>query len=202
MLLQIGVGAFGEVWKGLYQGRPVAIKCFRAQPPTGAGGAIAKSSGGGALLALTAEMVAGEIGMMERVGGKPHVMPLEGVFVSRATREVALVLPLMANGSLHDLLLDPHAPGYRPSVSMNALVRFALQAADGVRGLHGEGVIHRDLACRNLLVRAVGVCGVHSTGWKALPCHTHTTPPHPPCTTNTRNVMPACLSAMDWTGLD
>lgn len=59
------------------------------------------------MLALTAEMVAGEIGMMERVGGRPHVLPLEGVFVSRATREVALVLPLMANGSLHDLLLDP-----------------------------------------------------------------------------------------------
>ncbi len=162
---QVGVGAFGEVWKGLYEGRPVAIKCFRAPPPTGAGGragggataaAVAlKSNGGGdPLLAATAEMVAGEIRLMERVGGKPHVLPLEGVFVSRATREVALVLPFMAHGSLYDLLLDAQSPSYRPSVSMNAIVRFALQAADGVRGLHEEAVIHRDLACRNLLVRA------------------------------------------------
>jgi serine/threonine protein kinase len=168
----VGVGAFGEVWKGLYEGRPVAIKCFRAQPPTGVGGgaangakaaAAALKSCGGALLAATAEMVAGEIRLMERVGGKPHVLPLEGVFVSRATREVALVLPFMAHGSLHDLLLDAQSPSYRPSVSMNALVRFALQAADGVRGLHEEAVIHRDLACRNLLVNAgtyVCVCGL------------------------------------------
>lgn len=146
----MGIGAFGEVWKGLYRGRPVAIKCFRAQPPTGAGAGAGNAS---MLLAATAEMVAGEIRLMERVGGKPHVLPLEGVFVSRGTREVALVLPFMAHGSLHDLLLDTRSPGYRPSVSMNALVRFALQAAHGVRGLHQEGVIHRDLACRNLLVR-------------------------------------------------
>ena len=90
----MGIGAFGEVWKGLYQGRPVAIKCFRAQPPTGAGGASSTV----ALAAATAEMVAGEIRLMERVGGKPHVLPLEGVFVSRGTREVALVLPFMAHG--------------------------------------------------------------------------------------------------------
>ena len=152
--IQVGIGAFGEVWKGLYRGRPVAIKCFRAQPPTGAGAGNASM-----LLAATAKMVAGEIRLMERVGGKPHVLPLEGVFVSRGTREVALVLPFMAHGSLHDLLLDARSPGYRPSVSMNALVRFALQAAHGVRGLHQEGVIHRDLACRNLLVRMLS--GIH-----------------------------------------
>lgn len=46
---------------------------------------------------------------------------------------------------------------------MNALVRFALQAADGVRGLHQEGVIHRDLACRNLLVRCA--CMGLNGGW-------------------------------------
>jgi len=62
----------------------------------------------------------------------------------------------MENGSIHDVLVNRRAPQHRGgAVSMNAIVKMALQAADGVRALHREGVIHRDLACRNLLVRWV-----------------------------------------------
>ena len=35
---------------------------------------------------------------------------------------------------------------------MNTIVKIAMQTADGVRSLHAENVIHRDLACRNILV--------------------------------------------------
>ncbi len=133
----VGVGSFGKVWKGVYAGRPVAIKCFYSEDAD----------------------VIGEILLMERVSGKPHVLPLEGVYLSNDTGEeaqVALVTPYMENGSIHDVLVNRRAPQHRGgAVSMNAIVKMALQAADGVRALHREGVIHRDLACRNLLVRWV-----------------------------------------------
>jgi serine/threonine protein kinase len=35
---------------------------------------------------------------------------------------------------------------------MKMIVKIAMQASEGVRSLHQENIIHRDLACRNLLV--------------------------------------------------
>lgn len=35
---------------------------------------------------------------------------------------------------------------------MSQMVKLAMQVADGVRHLHKYNIIHRDLACRNLLV--------------------------------------------------
>jgi hypothetical protein len=45
------VGSFGKVWKGTYNGRSVAIKCFYSEDTD----------------------VIGEINLMERVNGRPHV---------------------------------------------------------------------------------------------------------------------------------
>lgn len=50
------------------------------------------------------------------MNGKPHVLPLEGVYLSNDTGEeaqVALVTPYMANGSLYDVLINTKAPQYR-----------------------------------------------------------------------------------------
>jgi len=88
------VGSFGKVWKAIYQGQPVAIKCIFSED---------------------SDIVA-EINMMERVSGKPHVLALVGVYVSNDTGEdaqVALVTPFMGNGSLYDLLVNKKAQQYR-----------------------------------------------------------------------------------------
>jgi serine/threonine protein kinase len=42
--------------------------------------------------------------------------------------------------------------GGRSSITVKVIVKVAVQASEGVRSLHQENIIHRDLACRNLLV--------------------------------------------------
>ena len=54
--------------------------------------------------------------------------------------------------SWQDVLIDKRSRHYRGAWSMESLVKMAKQAADGVRHLHAMDVIHRDLACRNLLL--------------------------------------------------
>jgi len=119
----VGVGSFGRVWKGTYRHRPVAIKCFYY--PSGARGG---GGGGGG------EMdVVKEINLMARVNGRPHVLALEGVYLSSGGEgegggreggqeaQVALVMPYMCNGSLHDILINPNSPHYRDSTSSKAV---------------------------------------------------------------------------------
>jgi serine/threonine protein kinase len=82
------------VWKGTYDGRSVAIQCFNSDNTD----------------------VIGEIKLMERVNGRPHVLRLEGAYVSNDTGEfaqVALVTPYMVNGSLYDVLVNTRVPQYR-----------------------------------------------------------------------------------------
>ncbi len=57
----------------------------------------------------------------------------------------------MANGSLKDICTRD-SPTYRGHIALDAKIRFAHQAAKGVLNLHSRNIIHRDLACRNLLL--------------------------------------------------
>lgn len=53
--------------------------------------------------------------------------------------------------------------------SARRLVQLAAEAAAGVAHLHAHGVIHRDLACRNLLVdEAAGCVAVADFGFARL----------------------------------
>ena len=63
--------------------------------------------------------------------------------------QVALVMKFMANGSLQDICYHTSAAA---SISNATKIRFCYQAAKGVQSLHARNIIHRDLACRNLLV--------------------------------------------------
>lgn len=88
------MGSFGKVFKGSYNGAPVAIKQFYSKETD----------------------VITEINLMEAVSGLPHVLALLGVYLSNDTgesAEVALVTPFMDNGSLHDLLINTRTPQYR-----------------------------------------------------------------------------------------
>ena len=61
----------------------------------------------------------------------------------------------MSRGSLHEQLVTRCIDGDREAYSqflIARLVGLAAQAAAGVAHLHREGIIHRDLACRNLLL--------------------------------------------------
>jgi serine/threonine protein kinase len=70
-----------------------------------------------------------------------------GVCVTRPN--LCIVTQYFANGSLENLLIKREP---KPSLDLRTLVSMAKDIASGILHLHMEGVIHRDLAVRNLLV--------------------------------------------------
>jgi hypothetical protein len=149
----VGRGSFGVVWKGLYRERTqVAVKLFLV------------------------EDVESEIVMLSRIEQHENVLNFLGVIfeVDDPYKEpqVALVTKYMSGGSLYDLLVDSNSNTYDQDGSVRfsflKTVSMAAQAAAGVAHLHGCGVIHRDLACRNLLIDENGSVAVADFGFARL----------------------------------
>ena len=79
----------------------------------------------------------------------PHVLPA----LQLLYEPLALVTPFCTNGSLEALLVSDQHPTQRAAkVSMNQRLQWAAQAASGIEELHAHGIIHRDVATRNLLL--------------------------------------------------
>jgi len=66
--------------------------------------------------------------------------------------QVAIVTRFCENGSLHDMLVNRRHRNYQPGLTYLDKLKLVAQAARGVKSLHETDIIHRDLACRNLLV--------------------------------------------------
>lgn len=70
----------------------------------------------------------------------------------------------MAGGSVYDWLVNHRSRFYDSEGTVRhsslKLVSLAAQAASGVAHLHECGIIHRDIACRNLLVDGDGIVSV------------------------------------------
>lgn len=130
---RVGKGSFGEVWRAIYQEGAVAVKLFLSEDID----------------------VTSEIAVMAKISGQPHVLDLIGVVLEQNDKykppQVALVTRFMANGSLKDICTRD-SPTFRSHISAETKIRFCYQAAKGVVHLHRNNVIHRDLACRNLLL--------------------------------------------------
>eukprot|EP00727_Mastigamoeba_balamuthi_P014600 m51a1_g9766 putative camp-dependent protein kinase catalytic (677) ;mRNA; f:1647660-1650225 len=122
---RIGQGEFGTVWEALWEGTRVAAKQVR---------------GGAQWAALVHEAA-----VLSRLS-HAHVLRLCGLaYTGDGVPAPALVTELAA-GSLLDLLRSGSVPATSP-----LLLRLAEDAASGLAYLAAHGVIHRDLACRNLL---------------------------------------------------
>ena len=137
----LGKGAFGEVWKMRYKGHvSVAVKQFL----------------------FNSKDVESEIMCLARIQETPHphvLTFLGAVFETEdkhKEKQVALVTKYMSGGSLYDLVVNRRSRTFdrEGTVRHNRrlLVSLASQAASGVAHLHECGIIHRDLACRNLLL--------------------------------------------------
>jgi serine/threonine protein kinase len=123
----LGSGAFGTVHAGRWRGAPVAIKRLHVAPDN------------------PMEFMH-EAAMMRKMSHHPNIIRLFGICDDPTN--FAIISQLCSNGSLHDILSK------RPAgeIPWHRIVGIARDAAAGAYHLHCENLIHRDLACRNILV--------------------------------------------------
>jgi hypothetical protein len=128
---RVGVGNVGEVYAGLYRGRPVAIKRLL--------GAWVRDDD-------MVERFKEEILLMSSMN-HANVLQFVGAVLDRDAGNICLVTELCARGTLHDVLHSEEALPWR------VRVRMAWEIARGMGYLHTQArVIQRDLKSQNLLV--------------------------------------------------
>ena len=124
----LGTGAFGEVYRGVYEKRTVAIKLY-ANSDTNSGESFKELRSESKVLQQLIH---------------PCLVCMVGVTV---TPTMSLVLELAPEGSLQTPLLKQQR-----SFSRIVLYRMAIQVASGLRFLHSINVIYRDLKADNILL--------------------------------------------------
>ncbi|KAH7856678.1 hypothetical protein Vadar_004157 [Vaccinium darrowii] len=127
---RIGLGSYGEVYRGDWHGTEVAVKKFLDQAISG----------------QSLEEFLSEVKIMKRVR-HPNVVLFMGA-VTRAPN-LSIVTEFLPRGSLYRLI-------HRPNNQLNEgrRLRMALDAARGMNYLHNctPVIVHRDLKTPNLLV--------------------------------------------------
>ncbi|XP_076919772.1 putative serine/threonine-protein kinase SIS8 [Bidens hawaiensis] len=127
---RIGLGSYGEVYRGDWHGTEVAVKKFLDQQIT----------------VESLEEFKSEVGIMKRVR-HPNVVLFMGA-VTRAPH-LSIVTEFLHRGSLYRLI---HRPNNQLDIRRRS--RIALHAARGMNYLHNctPVIVHRDLKSPNLLV--------------------------------------------------
>jgi serine/threonine protein kinase len=156
---RIGGGAFSAVYKGTWRGAVVALKVL----PSILAAAAGRSSFESELAVLTSLR-------------HPRVLTLMAICLDPLPTEgsVGLVTEYMECGSLFNILhggeqeqstaqRGSNRAEVRPETDFMK-ARCALDVADGMRFLHGSGLIHRDLKSGNVLVDGDGRCKIADFG--------------------------------------
>ncbi|PRP79204.1 tyrosine-protein kinase Fer [Planoprotostelium fungivorum] len=139
---KIGAGYFGEVFKGTWEGTPVALKSTK------------NSSANRKSQDLRWKE---EIALLQKLN-HPNIVRLLGVY-RPDEQHLYMVLEYVCGGSL-DMYLY-HNFG---ELGDNALLRMVFDVAKGMTYLQTMGVLHRDLAARNLLIDGGGVVKISDFG--------------------------------------
>lgn len=125
----IGQGSYGEVFKGFWQGRVVAIKRLFLKD-------------------LSKDLMAdfnNETAIMAKCQS-PEIVKLFGISISSGT--FSMVMEFMHNGSLHRVLHNPENKlPWKP-----LRIRIAVDIGKGLHYLHQQGIIFRDLKSLNVLL--------------------------------------------------
>lgn len=119
---EIGRGNFGSVYHGLWKNTEVACKSIADK--------------------LISEQILDEAGMLQRLR-HPHVVQFYGVY--KEDGNVFMVMEYLRKGDLLNYLRDR-----KPRVAN--LVSLTLSCASGCAYIASQGVLHRDIAARNVLV--------------------------------------------------
>jgi hypothetical protein len=123
---KIGEGSFGAVYKGTWEGCPVAIKKLPLQ----------------ALNIRTEEEFKNEAMVMERCHS-PHLVRIYGYHLQ--SPDYSIVMEYMARGSLYDVLADK-------TIKTLPVTKMIYNISLGVAHLHERHVVHRDIKSLNIFV--------------------------------------------------
>ena len=169
----LGEGSFGVVHHVMYtrRGDTKGLDAARKQ---------LKLETEAELKAFTEEacfLVACQTQYVSATGKHPHVLELLGVCLSRAGGERPFILTeFMRGGSLEKKLVLSEGNNYengvpaawKQPISWNKLVENLLQAAKGVAHLHEVGIVHSDIATRNILLDESNSAVIADVGLGAL----------------------------------
>lgn len=128
---QIGGGAFGVVYRGEWNGTPVAIKRVLSHKATGS----------------ALDDLRKEIQIMSKLV-HTNIVSFYGAVLDDED-PLCIVYEFMDMGSLYDLTHDRKNP---ISLGFDSCVKISLQIARGIAYLHSQGIVHRDLKSPNILI--------------------------------------------------
>ncbi|XP_073298665.1 probable serine/threonine-protein kinase SIS8 isoform X1 [Primulina huaijiensis] len=127
---RVGIGFFGEVFRGVWNGTEVAIKVFLEQD----------------LTAENMEDFCNEISILSRLR-HPNVI----LFIGACTKppRLSMVTEYMEMGSLYYLI---HLSGQKKKLSWRRRIKMLRDICRGMMCIHRMKIIHRDLKSANCLV--------------------------------------------------
>mmetsp|Transcript_14870 Transcript_14870/g.22506 ORF Transcript_14870/g.22506 Transcript_14870/m.22506 type:complete len:645 (+) Transcript_14870:2460-4394(+) len=79
-----------------------------------------------------------------------NILELIGLVTLKEEKKICLVTPFCGLGSLKSLLENPK---YAEEIQTSLFLDVAFQINEGLLSLHKSKIIHRDISCRNILVR-------------------------------------------------
>ncbi|KAL8460669.1 hypothetical protein ACS0TY_031475 [Phlomoides rotata] len=127
---RVGIGFFGEVFRGSWNGLEVGIKVFLEQDPT----------------VENIEDFCNEISILSRIR-HPNVI----LFLGACTEppRLSLVTEYMEMGSLYYLI---HTSGLKKKLSWHRRIKMLCDICRGLISIHRMNIVHRDLKSANCLV--------------------------------------------------
>jgi predicted Ser/Thr protein kinase len=139
---KLGQGAFGVVYKGEWGGEPVAIKqCTLNVGPAGVADFKAEAK------------------LMLSIKPHPSIVQVFGLTVHQGS--IYMILEYCGGGSLDSYMK-------KKQLTFEQKISILESISRGVDHLHRNGIIHRDLACRNILVNSAGKAKVADFGMSRI----------------------------------
>ena len=85
-----------------------------------------------------------------RVGDDPHIVPFVGICIDKD--HPAMLFVLKQGGSVENVLCKQRKYWSEQVEDVRKVMRMAMEAAIGICYLHSKDVVHRDIACQNMLL--------------------------------------------------
>lgn len=163
---ELGHGSFGIVCRGLFRGIPVAVKVVQIKQPRAGQPPLTPSDLKQRKAKAAADMQK-EITVMEQVasfGGHSNLIKM--ISFDRNSENPLLALEFCAGGTLLQLAKDSKPAAGQPHNQewFGSLDRFAIEIANGMAYLEKNKFVHRDVACRNILLDGNDVCKIADFG--------------------------------------